>query len=267
MKLACHERLLPGAAFADKVARAAQYGFQGIEIDGDNVTQRVAEIKGALGNSQISVCVVKGVGCGNFLSPDKDERDAAVAKAKTMLDAAAQLGAVGASLIPSTVGRTQMPNLSPLATALDLETKLITRMLDDVGRYAQKVGTYVLLEPVNRYETHYIKRIAEAAEICKRVGNPQIRIVANTFHMNIEERDIQKILKKHKPWILHVHLADSNGYQPGIGHLNFRKALKVLASMGYAGFLSLDCMVYGRADQELPKVRKYLQGFVDMYAD
>jgi sugar phosphate isomerase/epimerase len=267
MKLACHERLLPGAAFADKVGRAVQYGYLGIELDGERITERVAEVKGALGNTGLAVAAIKGTTCGNLLSPDRDEREGAAGRIKEMLDAAAQLGAGGVSLVPSMVGKTLMPNLTPLATALDLETKLLTRVLDDIGRHAQKAGVYVLLEPVNRYETHYIKRIAEAAEICKRVGNPQIRITANTFHMNIEERDIQKILKKHKPWILHVHLADSNGYQPGIGHLNFRKALKVLASMEYKGYLSLDCMIYGRPDQELPKVRKYLQAFVDMYAD
>jgi sugar phosphate isomerase/epimerase len=266
MKLACHERLLPGATFAEKAAKAANYGFAGIELEGEGIAERVAEVKSAIAGPKIAICVIKGGSAGNLLSPDKDERDAASTKIKEMLDAAAQVGALGVTVIPSTVGRSMMPNLAPLATALDLETKLVTRILDDIGRHAQRLGVYVLIEPVNRYETHYVKRIAEGAEICKRVGNPFIRLAAGTFHMNIEERDIQKVLKKHKPWILHVHLSDSNGYQPGIGHLNFRKALKVMASMGYDKYLSLDCNIYGRPDTELPKIQKYLQGFIQMYA-
>jgi sugar phosphate isomerase/epimerase len=265
MKLAAMETIIPGATFAEKLKNAQKYGFDGIELSGYGLKERLKEIKSAVADSPLPVCAINRGYRGYLLSPDATERDTCVSDLMELLDLAGEFKASGVTAVPSLQGRTQMPDLSPLAAPLDLETKLLTRTLDQLGRYAQNAGTALLLEPVNRYETHYIKRVAEGVEICKRVGSPGIKVCANAFHMNIEERDTQKIIKRHKPWLWHIHLADSNRYQPGLGHINFRKTLKALAQAGFDRYLSLDCSIYGRPETELPKTQKYLRSFVGMY--
>lgn len=265
MKLAAMETIIPGETFAEKLTKLGKFGFEGIELSGSSLKERLPEIKPALADSRISVCAINRGYRGYLLSPDATERETCVADLMELLEIAGEFGASGVTVVPSLQGRSHMPDLSPLAAPLDLETKLLTRTLDKLGRHAQGVGSTIMLEPVNRYETHYIKRVAEGVEICKRVGNPGIKVCASSFHMNIEERDTQKIIKRHKPWLWHIHLADSNRYQPGMGHMNFRKALKALAQAGFDRYLSLDCAIYGRPETELPKAQKHLQSFIKMY--
>lgn len=265
MKLAAMETIIPGETFAQKLENLSSYGFEGVELSGSNLKERLPELKKALANSRVSVCAINRGYRGYLLSPDGTERETCVSDLVELLDLAGELGASGVCVVPSAQGRSHMPDLSPLAAPLDLETKLLTRILDKLGRHAQSAGAAILLEPVNRYETHYIKRVAEAVEICKRVGNPGIKVCCNSFHMNIEERDAQKIIKKHKPWLWHFHVADSNRYQPGMGHINFRKTIKAIAQAAFDRYLSLDCAIYGRPEAELPKSGKYLKGFIKMY--
>ncbi len=107
---------------------------------------------------------------------------------------------------------------------------------------AGEVG--VVIEPVNRYETDFLNTVEETAAVVERIGHPHLGVLADTFHMNIEEASIEDSLRRAAPHLRHVHVADSNRRAPGLGHLDFRRILETLQEVGYHGFLSAETLPY-----------------------
>jgi sugar phosphate isomerase/epimerase len=98
------------------------------------------------------------------------------------------------------------------------------------------------LEPVNRYEGNFINTLNEGIEFIKRVGAPNLGLLADTFHMNIEEVSIYDSIIQAKNYITHVHFADSNRWAPGCGHLDFRKVVETLKKINYQGYVSAEIL-------------------------
>ncbi len=114
--------------------------------------------------------------------------------------------------------------------------------LGEVCRAAASLGVTVLLEPLNRYENDYINTLADGVAVIADVGAPNLKLLADTFHMNIEEVDLAASLLAAGAAIGHVHLADSNRQAPGHGHLDFTPVLDALARIGYQGWFSLEVL-------------------------
>jgi sugar phosphate isomerase/epimerase len=117
----------------------------------------------------------------------------------------------------------------------------------------------VLLEPINRYETHFINRLEQAVEICREARREHVKIMADFFHMSIEEPDISSSLEAASKHIAHIHLADSNRLLPGCGHTNFKKPFLILKKAGYRNFMALECGVPGDPHESLAKSVAYLK--------
>jgi sugar phosphate isomerase/epimerase len=100
----------------------------------------------------------------------------------------------------------------------------------------------LMLEPINRYETRLLNSVSEAAAFIRKLRRSNIRLMADTFHMNIEDRDISKSLKQAAPYLAHVHLADSNRWAPGQGHIDFKPVFSTLRRIRYKGYLSMEIM-------------------------
>ena len=84
-------------------------------------------------------------------------------------------------------------------------------------------------------------------------------LLADFFHMNIEERDIPEAVRTGGERILHVHLGDSNRYLPGQGHTDFRGGFAALREIGYDRFMALECSIQGEPDAVLPQCAAYLR--------
>jgi len=98
------------------------------------------------------------------------------------------------------------------------------------------------LEPVNRYESNFINTLQEGAEFIDRIGVSNIGLLADTFHMNIEEVSIYESIRQSKNYITHVHFADSNRWAPGYGHLDFQKIVETLKEINYQGYISAEIL-------------------------
>lgn len=110
--------------------------------------------------------------------------------------------------------------------------------VDDLGAHAGHRGTVLLLEPLNRYETNLCNRLADTAAWLDRRGATHVRLLANLFHMAIEESDIAAALRTAGRRVGHVHFADSNRHAMGFGHTNPVPIIAALRAIGYEGFLS-----------------------------
>jgi sugar phosphate isomerase/epimerase len=142
---------------------------------------------------------------------------------------------------------------------VDLERDLLVAQLKDVAEHASRAGARIAIEPLNRYETHFVNTLDQGAELCRRVNRPSIRIMADFFHMSIEEADISQSIRRSAPYIQYVHVADSNRKQPGRGHLDFRPGFRALQDAGYNGFLGVECGLIGSTEDALREAASYLR--------
>ena len=114
--------------------------------------------------------------------------------------------------------------------------------------FAQEYNILLTLEPVNRYESNFINTLNEGIEFIERVGASNLRLLADTFHMNIEEVSIYDSIIQAKDFITHVHFADSNRWAPGCGHLDFAKIVQTLKKIGYQGYVSAEILPFPDPD-------------------
>lgn len=258
MKFASQEGLAPGSTFQEKIDNLAAYGYEGVELSGGGLADRVEEIQKALkGSSVRATCI-----CGGFkfslLYANKDEREQAKREIKQLLDLAARVEAEGVIVVPI-FGPPQLPDLSPWKTAVELEEELLLLQLSELAEYAGTAGTKVILEPLNRYETHLLNRLDHSVRIAEQVNSPHMTILADFFHMNIEEAHIGDSIREAGRWIGYVHLADSNRVLPGLGHTDFREGFAALREIGYEGWMSLECGVPGDRAEALTRSLQYMR--------
>jgi sugar phosphate isomerase/epimerase len=90
-----------------------------------------------------------------------------------------------------------------------------------------------------------VNRLDQAVELCLAVGLPSVRVLADFYHMNIEEDEPCRALRDAAPFLGHVQASDSNRYQPGAGHLDWPALLGTLDRIGYAGWVALECRLRG----------------------
>jgi len=259
MKLACQEGLLPGANFAEKVKNAEVLGFEGIELIGRGLADRKDEVKAAFANSPVKPSSICAGFRGCPLDANKAERDLAWNDIKALLRLSGELGTVGLIMVPI-FGPPRIPDLTPFAPPTQLEKDLFVELLKDAAKVAAEAKTFILVEPLNRYETHLLRKLQHAVEICERVNHPNVVIMADFFHMHIEEEDTPAAIKAAGKWIQHVHLADNTRMQPGTGDTDFAAGFAALKKIKFDKYMALECGITGpdRADA-LKKCVRYLK--------
>lgn len=127
--------------------------------------------------------------------------------------------------------------------------------------FARDYHTQILIEPVNRYECNFINTISEAAEIIEKIGRENCGIHADLFHMNIEEASMEQSLIAHQEKIGYIHVADSNRYAPGMGHINFRKIFETIQKIGYTDWVSVEILPGENPDEMARKSIKFLTDY------
>lgn len=262
LRLACQESLAPGETFLEKAEALHRFGYEGVEVWGHGLGERLGELKAALSSSPIPVTTVCAGYRGSLLAADPAVRATARDDMFRLLDMAGELGARGLVVVPI-FGKPEIPDLSPYRTAQELEEELLLATLPAVARHARAAGVHVLLEPLNRYETHFLRRLGDAASLCSRLGEGGVQILADFFHMNLEEADMAEAIRQAGRWLGHVHLADSNRLEPGKGHLDFRPGFAALKEIGYDGYLTLECGLSTSAEVALPAAARYLRGILE----
>lgn len=243
MELAAQQNLTPGETISDKLRNLENWGFNAIELNCPAVIDCVKEIGIAIADSPVKArsmcCSAK-----HDLAVLGDDPTARLQLNLNTLDMAADLGVETLVSVPV---RSPLPkNVTTIEELSTYAGSLEILAIEAAGRNIQ-IG----IEPLIRYETHLLNTLAGAVEIAKRVAHPSIKIVADFFHMNVEETDMEATLKDFNDWIGLVHLSDSNRLNPGRGHLNLRSCIQTLKHSGYDGVLALDCRIKGNPLEEL----------------
>jgi sugar phosphate isomerase/epimerase len=113
---------------------------------------------------------------------------------------------------------------------------------------ARPHGVRFALEPINRYETSLVNTVQQGLELLAHVGADNMGLLLDTFHMNIEEPVMEESIRAGGARIFHFHVADSNRWYPGAGHLDFQSLLSALLATGYQGYVSGEFLPMPDAD-------------------
>jgi len=256
MKLAIREGMIPGDSLRKKLEWLSNIGIEGVELHGASLSLSVWELRSIFANSPISVANISGP--ADLLSPDSAVRRAAMDLGKRRLYLAAELGATGVLLVPQFGTKPLLPDLSPYRSAVELERELFITQMRELSELAETEGTIIFLEPLNRYEAHLVNTLQDACNLAREIG-PRVRIMADFFHMNIEEADIAQSIKAAADQIVYVHVADSNRLQPGKGHIDFNQGFRALKEIGYDGYLGIECRIAGELESALQECAHLLR--------
>lgn len=161
-------------------------------------------------------------------------RGKAVAYVKQLVDQAVELGAKMVIAVPTHVGKHQ-----PQAT-MQAEWEFAVDSLRECGRYAAEMGITIVLEPINRFEVYLVNTLAAAVGMIKAVGLSSVRVMGDTFHMLLQERDPIQAIKHSAEYLIHFHISDSTREAPGMGSQNLLSILNALYAVGYQGELVLE---------------------------
>lgn len=167
---------------------------------------------------------------------DKNTRDAAVKAITEFADFAEKCNS---SILIIGLIRGKAPKDAPNKKVLEL----LHQSVEQCAKVAADKGLVLVVEPINRYETNLINTVEEALRFTDQIKYDNVRIMVDTFHMNIEERDISEAILGASGRIAHVHLADSNRLAPGLGHIDFGKIVDSLRGISYQGYLSAEIML------------------------
>ena len=224
---------------AEAFALASQLGYHGVEIhvrnpgDIDRAAVKKLMKRYSLGVPTLGTGMAAGEEGLTFADLNPAVRQRAVERINEHVALASELrSAVTIGLIWGRV--TTDP--ARQAERITLATACLARCCAT----AQAAGVTLLLEAINRYESDYPVTLNQAVEVINAIGAPNLRLLADTYHMNIEETDMTASLLKAGPHLGHIHLCDNNRQAPGHGHMDLRSLVQTLHEIGYQGYLSFE---------------------------
>jgi len=232
--------------FEANIARIASYGYDGVELAiRDPKLVDINELDAAVKRHGLEVPAIgTGQAWGeerlSFTSAEPKVRRAAIERIKSHVPLAQQFGA---SIILGLIR-----GMTPPGQSREQSMAFLVEALQECSAVAAAEGVRFALEPLNRYETDLIHTVAEGMDLIRRVGAENFGLLLDTFHMNIEEPSIEASIGACGDRIFHFHVADSNRWHPGAGHLNFRAILAALRETGYDGYVSGEFMPVPDAD-------------------
>jgi sugar phosphate isomerase/epimerase len=242
------------------IAKAAALGYDAIELfppEPDALDP--AAVKKLLKPHKLSVSAV-GSGAGwvrhklSLTHLDPNHRQKAVQFARDLIDFAAELDA------PVIVGSMQGRWGEGVSKADAL--RFLGDALEVLGVHAASRQQILLYEPINRYETNLINTIEDGVRLLGGLQTNGVKLLADLFHMNIEEADIADSIRKGGSAIGHVHLADSNRRPAGLGHTDFAPIVKAIRDIGFAGYFAAEALPYPNPDEA---ARQTVTAFREMF--
>jgi D-psicose/D-tagatose/L-ribulose 3-epimerase len=226
-------------------------GYDGVEIPlFDGNAEHYSKIKKELDKQGLGCTTVTVVNADtNPISPDAGIRKAALERIKWALDMTSVLGGdVLAGPYHSALG--VFSGQPPTAD----ERKRAVEVLTQAAEHAKKVKVKIAIEYLNRFECYFLTNALDAKNLVREINHPYFGTMYDTFHANIEEKNISKAIASMEDTYVHVHISENDRGTPGSGHVHWDETFKALRKAKYDGWLTIEA--FGRALPDLAAATK-----------
>jgi len=238
--------------------RIASYGYDGVEVAIRD--PKLVDYDRLLRVIKLQSMEVSAIGTGqawgeerlSFSDPDPKVREQAIERIIAHIPFAKRTGA------PIIIGLVR--GIAPTEVSEEQASAWMLEACTICTEEALKKGVSIAIEPINRYETSLINSAAEGLDLIHKVGADNLGLLLDTFHMNIEEPSIEESIRMCGDRIFHFHVADSNRWYPGAGHIDFASVLQALYVTGYAGYVSGEFMPEPEVAISAQRAIAYLRG-------
>lgn len=221
------------------VARVAELGFDGVEVSMLDMTDEAADALGrAVRASGIELTLSDGLSpAADITSADGARRQAGIDYLRWAVRTAARAGARGIAGVLYAPWGVFDPDNKPARAARAAEA--LAALAPDLERHDVTLG----LEAINRFETDLVNTAAEAAALARAAGTARVGVLLDSFHLNIEEKDIRAAIAGAADRLVHFHVSDNDRGVPGAGHLPWDQVRAGLADAGYDGWICAEMFV------------------------
>jgi D-psicose/D-tagatose/L-ribulose 3-epimerase len=240
-----------GSEYDDVFAMLKDAGYDGVEIPiFDRQVDTYADLGQRLDDLGLERLAVSARGADdNPIAADAALRAEAVAATKANLDSAA---ALGAPLICGPLGA-PLGVFSGAPPTAEEKARAVA-YLQEVAPYAEERGVTIVLEYLNRFEMYLTNTAADLAALVREVDHPRVRMMYDTFHAHIEEKDPRAALQECADVLVHVHLSENDRSTPGTGQVAWDETFAGIAEIGYDGWVVIEA--FGDALPELAGATK-----------
>lgn len=264
MKLSTQDKHFFPDDIVEKFETIKSLGFDAYEIDGKQLITNFSDVKLAIKETGLAVSTACGGYEGWIGDFDENKRKKGIEQINDILKHLSEIGGNGI-VVPAAWGmfsKRLPPHIPPRSEEED--RIILLNSLLQINKVAEETGTFLFLEPLNRYEDHMINKLSEGVSLIEEGGFSNVKVIADFYHMNIEEANISQSIIDASKHIGHIHLADSHRFQPGDGHLDFLSGLKALKSIGYKEYLAFECRVLGEnEEEEYRKSVSYIKSLIE----
>ncbi len=212
-------------------------GFDGIEIPLINPQQtRDPEIRRSIEQNglECTFCSVLPLGL-NTISEDKSIREKTREHLKECVEVAREMGGnLVAGPLYAPVG------YLPGRRRTRDEWNWAVDCFQQLGPVLDEYDVTLAIEPLNRYETYFLNTAADAAAFCDEIGLDKVGVLFDTYHANIEEKNVAEAIRKAGRDILHFHSCENDRGTPGTGHIDWRSIFQALRAIGYDKWLTIE---------------------------
>lgn len=266
MKISCANLMLPGSSLTEKAHLLRQWGFDGIALFmnysewNDELHEEVLSLEDKTGVKPCEFAFGDSI-YGHLMSPDPDLRRRSREMYKLAARIAGELNAV-TELEFAYGAQDPLPLFHPYREMTGQEEAAFIEMYQEVTEPLSGTGGYMLLEGINRYESPYLNSIKQCKDLTDKLTFSNAGVLADFFHMSIEEANIAESLRYVADSVKHVHLGDNNRLLPGRGAIDWQAGFEALKAIGYSGFVSLECSTCGDPRQTLPQTAEFLKKLI-----
>lgn len=266
MRLSCTSTMVPGKSLTEKARNLSRWGYEGIAVFVDYVDwnqelyQELLSLEECTGVVPCEFAFGDGI-YGHLMDRDPDIRK----KSRDMYKLAARIsGEIGAvTELEFEYGpQSPLPLFHPYAKMGKEEEQEFCEMYRELAEPLKGTKGKMLLEGINRYESPYLNSIRDCRDIVGSLGLKEAGVLADFFHMSIEESDYRESILYAGEYIKHVHLGDSNRLLPGHGMTDWKACFDALKEIGYKGFVNLECSTCGDPAVTLPETADYLRKLI-----
>lgn len=239
----------------DNIGKIKRLGYDGIELAVRNPDLLDVEwLKALLEKNNLSIIAIQtgqvfledGL---SFSDPDRNIRRKAIERIKSLIHLANTLNAL------IIIGLVRGHRKKELTT--EQTEQWLIEALTECASERQEVK--MVIEPINRYETNLINTVESGLDILDKVNMKNTGILLDTFHMNIEEPSITKSIISAGTNLFHFHIADSNRWYPGAGHIDFQEIVNTLNIIEYQGFITAEIVPLPDPDTSAKKTIEYMR--------